>query len=109
MSVKGVPQITAHASIKDYTLITFTPDLEKFGMTVLDSDIRALFAKRAYDMAGCIPRVSVWLNGEKIKVKGFKQYIGLYVKDDKEVVYGKVGSRWEVGITASEGQFNQVR
>jgi DNA topoisomerase-2 len=114
MGKKGTPVITDHASMTDYTMITFSPDLDKFGMTELDADIEALFQKRAYDMAGVVPNVKVFLNGERIKVKGFKQYVDLYVKRDgegekREVVYERVNKRWEVAVTTSEGQFNQVR
>jgi DNA topoisomerase II len=45
--------------------ITFTPDLEKFGMTELDDDICALFHKRVYDIAATShQRCNVYLNGE---------------------------------------------
>lgn len=34
-----------------YTRITFRPDLSKFGMDHLESDMVALFRKRVYDVA----------------------------------------------------------
>ena len=37
---------------KDFTKITFEPDLERFGMDSLDDDIVALKKKRVYDIAG---------------------------------------------------------
>ena len=51
MTKKTKPKITA-CKDKDYTKVTFVPDLEKFGMFRLDSDVVSLFQKRVYDMAG---------------------------------------------------------
>jgi DNA topoisomerase-2 len=42
-------------------------------MTSIDDDTYALMAKRVYDMAGTVKDIKVHLNGERIKVKGFKQ------------------------------------
>ena len=51
---------------KDFTCITFEPDLERFGMKELDDDIVALLQKRVYDMAGITPKeVKVYLNEKK--------------------------------------------
>lgn len=52
----------------DFTCITFSPDLKKFGMEKLDDDFVALLKRRAYDMAGVAKGVSVQLNGDKLKV-----------------------------------------
>ena len=53
---------------KDYTKVTFHPDLEKFKMTQLDADIVALFHRRAYDVAASSRGVKVYLNGTKLPV-----------------------------------------
>jgi DNA topoisomerase-2 len=52
MSRKDEPLIKDAKSTKDFTCITFTPDLKRFKMDSLDNDAVALFTKRAYDMAG---------------------------------------------------------
>lgn len=36
---------------EDFTKITFSPDLEKFKMEILDADIVALMSRRAYDVS----------------------------------------------------------
>ena len=100
----------------DYTCITFEPDLERFGMDKLDDDIIALFQKRVYDMAGITPKsVSVYLNGKKINVKDFEDYIQMFIDSSKEedemdppIVFEKPDDRWEVGMSLSESQFQQV-
>ena len=52
MKTVGKPNIK-EGNKEDWTKITWTPDLAKFGMTELDDDIVSLFTRRAYDMAGC--------------------------------------------------------
>ena len=49
MSVKDAPVVKDHKG-KDFTSVTFTPDLARFKMTELDEDIVALLSKRAYDV-----------------------------------------------------------
>ncbi len=101
---------------EDFTCITFEPDLERFGMKELDDDIIALFEKRVYDMAGITPNsVSVYLNGKKLNVKNFEDYIRMYLDASKEedemdppIVFEQPHKRWEVGMSLSESQFQQV-
>ena len=61
------PTIT-ESKEKDFTCITFCPDLAKFGMTSLDRDMVALFTRRAYDIAASTRGVKVFLNGKKLPV-----------------------------------------
>lgn len=102
----------------DFTCITFSPDLEKFKMQSLDDDSVALLMRRAYDMAGVCRGVHVTLNGEKIKIKTFKEYVELYLKgaalkknSDEEiprVVHEIVNPRWEICVTVSDSGFQQA-
>ena len=100
----------------DFTCITFEPDLGRFGMEELDDDIVALFEKRVFDMAGITPKsVSVYLNGKKLNVKNFEDYIHMYLDASKEedeidppIVFESPHPRWEVGMSLSESQFQQV-
>ena len=100
---------------EDFTSITFEPDLSKFKMEKLDDDIIALFMKRVYDMAGVTPKsVNVYLNDEKLKIKNFQDYITMYteaINDDEdniEIFYEQPNERWEIGMSLSESQFQQV-
>ncbi|ORY48818.1 DNA topoisomerase, partial [Leucosporidium creatinivorum] len=77
MGKKGKPSIVDNSG-KDYTKITFTPDLARFNMTDFDDDTVALISKRVYDMAGITKGVKVWLNGKLIKIKDFKAYVQMY-------------------------------
>lgn len=55
--------------------------------------------------------VGVWLNGKKLEVNGFEEYTKLYHMEDEENnirIYDKIGTRWEVVFSLSEGKFRQV-
>lgn len=66
-------QILENKKGEEWTKITFTPDLARFGMTQIDDDTYALLLKRVYDVAGTVKDIKVFLNGERLKIKGFKQ------------------------------------
>ena len=123
MSKKSNPKVTTVSKADDFTRITFKPDLAKFGMTHLDDDTVALLKKRAYDLAGCVQGIKVFLNDVRIKIKNFKDYIDMYntspasSSDDLSapapskpaIVYERVSDRWELAVMASQdGQFHQI-
>ncbi|XP_047738579.1 DNA topoisomerase 2-alpha isoform X2 [Hyalella azteca] len=100
---------------EEYTKITFSPDLAKFGMDCLDRDTVDLLSRRAYDVAASSTGVKVYLNGKRVPVKSFKDYVELYIKDRTDdagaplkVVYEKPGPRWEVAVTISEKGFQHM-
>lgn len=80
MSIKEKPKITTlkTESPKTYTCITFQPELSRFGLSSLTSDIVSLFEKRVYDMAGVYNHITVYLNDKKIVFNNFKKYIEMY-------------------------------
>lgn len=114
MQDKAKPVIKKCKSSENWTCITFTPDLAKFGMERLEDDTVALMRKRVYDVAGCIGArgIKVHLNGARLPIKTFQQYVQEYFKNNPEapkVFYERCNDRWEVAITASpEGQAQQV-
>eukprot|EP00501_MAST-03F_sp_TOSAG23-6_P001841 GSMAST32.ASY1.ANO1.1919.1 assembled CDS len=72
------PVITDAHKTQSYTKITFKPDLEKFGMFELNEEICNIFKKRTYDLAGVTDKsVRVYLNGEKLHIKNFPDYVKL--------------------------------
>ncbi|USW49152.1 Putative ribosomal protein S5 domain 2-type [Septoria linicola] len=105
----------------DYTKITFKPDFSKFGMDKMDADFEGLVKRRVYDMAGTCKGVKVSLNGERIKINKFKQYMEMYTKAIKTENIANDGTapeqviltdnpheRWEIGFAVSDGSFQQV-
>ncbi|XP_018567755.1 DNA topoisomerase 2 [Anoplophora glabripennis] len=99
----------------DFTKITFSPDLSKFKMDKLDAGIVELMSRRAYDIAASSRGVKVFLNGKRLPVKSFKDYIDLYIKGKEDesgnnlkIIYEQANERWEVAMTISDKGFQQV-
>lgn len=109
MNSKDEPIIRSNPKKEAYTKISFSPDLSRFGLNHLDDDIVSLMKKRVYDIAGANSSMKVYLNGSKINIKSFKDYVNLYPVDSSgPIQYERLNDRWEVAITASDGQLNQV-
>lgn len=123
MSKMGKAKITKNGRGEEYTRVTFKPDLKRFGMDSIDEDTVALLKKRVHDLAGTVRDIKVFLNDERIKIKGFKQYVDLYLSSAAEqaaetsggaaqaksmMIYEAVGTRWEVAFAVSDGTFQQV-
>lgn len=103
MSKISKARITSSQKRKDYTRVTFLPDYARFGLEGMDTDHRDLFRKRVYDVAGT-SGVHVSLNGQRLKIKNFKQYCDMYVQGGKQLVYEKLNDRWEVCVTMAPDQ-----
>lgn len=97
----------------DYTKITFVPDLALLTndaqMKYLPDEAYKLMRRRVVDIAGCSEgKLTVTLNGEKIDVTGFKDYLNLYRQQPSStsvttpMVYHKLNHRWEVAIGLSD-------
>ncbi|XP_052741685.1 DNA topoisomerase 2 isoform X2 [Bicyclus anynana] len=115
MTKASEPKIKEAGKDDDFTKVTFSPDLAKFKMDKLEDDIVALMSRRAYDVAASTQGVKVYLNGERLKINKFKDYVDLYIKGKEDengqplkVVYEKVNDRWEVALTISDKGFQQV-
>ncbi|KDP43495.1 hypothetical protein JCGZ_16782 [Jatropha curcas] len=116
MGKKTAPSITKCKEGENWTKVSFKPDLVKFNMNVLEDDVVALMRKRVVDMAGCLGKtVKVELNGKRVPIKSFQDYVKLYLDSDAESgsdtpksFYQKVGERWELCVSVTEGQFQQV-
>jgi len=107
MNKRSEPKIKEYKGTSDYTYVTFYPDYKRFGMKELDNDTIKLLSKRVYDIAGILPSsVKIFLNNERIRIKNFESYINMYIQANK--IYEKVNDRWEVAISVSDGQFQQV-
>ena len=114
MTKAGEPEVEDHKG-EEFTKITFRPDFEKFNMTSLDPDTVSLLNRRAFDIAACCSGVKVFLNGQRLPVKNFKDYVDQYIKgkhDDGgnqlKSVYERCGARWEVAVCVSDKGFQQM-
>ncbi|XP_033222004.1 DNA topoisomerase 2 isoform X2 [Belonocnema kinseyi] len=114
MGKASEPRIKEFAG-EDFTKVTFSPDLTKFKMQSLDDDIVSLMSRRAFDVAASSGGVKVFLNGTRVPVKNFKDYIDLYIKGKEDdvgnplkIAYEHSGPRWEVAMTLSDKGFQQM-
>ena len=109
MTIKGVPIITKSTS-KPYTIIEFSPDLERFGIDKIDDDTLMLMKKRVIDITACTNKnVSVFLNDKKIECKTLEKYVNYYLDDDVEKVYEEVSDRWEIVVAVNpDTKFEQI-
>ena len=112
MTTVEPPVITTYTKVP-FTRITYKPDFGRFGIkNISEMGDWKLIRKRVYDASACTDKsVSVFLDGVKIGVKEFEDYINLYVgpKSVTKRVYAKVNDRWEVAVCLSnDGDFEQV-
>lgn len=114
MTVIEPPVITKYTKLP-FTRIEYLPDFRRFN--VKQKDIAKLgdwevVEQRVIDTAANTGKtVSVSLNGEKIAVKEFEDYMNLYIgpKSETKRAFVKVNDRWEVGVCLSpEGEAEQV-
>lgn len=104
------------AGDKDYTRISFSPDLNLFQLESLSTDTLRLLEKRVYDVAGCVDDVTVSLNGSIIPISGFESYIQAFKGDQKlssaktdfSCVISRINRFWHIGVLPSEVGFTQV-
>ncbi|XP_038974184.1 DNA topoisomerase 2-like [Phoenix dactylifera] len=116
MGKKSEPSIVKCKEGENWTKVTFKPDLAKFNMTHLEDDVVALMKKRVVDLAGILGKsIKVELNGQRIPVKSFSDYVNLYLQSASKSrpeplprILEKVNDRWEICVSLSEGQFQQV-
>ncbi|XP_052620374.1 DNA topoisomerase 2 isoform X2 [Lactuca sativa] len=111
MGKKSEPTITKCKSGENWTMVSFKPDLTKFGMECLEADVVALMKKRVVDLAGCLGKsVKVELDGKRVPPKTFEDYVKLYLQSSQEPlrIYEKVNERWEICVSIADGHFEQV-
>jgi DNA topoisomerase-2 len=108
LSVIGKPVITT--SSKEYTKITFYPDFEKFGVECISDNTLDILIKRVFDICAITPKtVEIFLNGKKLPIKNFSDYISVYIgniKSSPRVI--QENERWKVSISASQNGFQCI-
>lgn len=111
MGKRSEPEITKFSG-PDYTSITFKPDLDRFKMDIMDDDIVALLSKRVYDIAATNTasgkKLTVFLNGVRIETRSFEEYINICTGLETPCAFERINDRWEVGVSVSDGTFQQV-
>ena len=97
------PRIIEVDSEKGFTKITFMPDYARLE-TSLDDGNYTKIVKRVYDIAGCNPQLKIVLNGKRIQIKSFKDYIAMFAE---KFEYDQ-NENWQIGVAASTDGFAHV-
>ena len=64
---------------KAFVKISFQPDLKRFGLSSIDDQHKEVFQRRTYDICSITKAsVSVYYNGEKLKIKDFSKYSNMF-------------------------------
>lgn len=110
MSVVGKPKIKSKTTGKPFTRISFLPDYARMNLDGLSPDMASLLSRRVYDAAAVTPSsVSVSLNGDKVPVKTFKDYITLFDAEGDLSTFSTKNGRWDIGLCPSvSGSFEHV-
>lgn len=100
------------SSKSPYTILSFLPDYERFGISGITDDIYQLFHRRVFDCCATTDKtVSVYFNDEKIPIKDFEKFVDLFLdtKDEQPRVYEFCNERWEIAVAQSRtGIFEQI-
>lgn len=102
MRERTEPKVRDHD--KHYTRITFTPDYEFFKLAGMDEDHKLKIIKKVVDAAATNPKIKFYVNGDRIMIRDFSDYIALFAS---EYVYDDTPD-WKVGVSKSTSGFEQI-
>lgn len=102
MRTRGEPKVSANT--RNHTKITFTPDYAFFKLEGLDEDHKLRMMKKVVDAAATNTGIKFFINGERINVKNFGDYVALY---DAEYVFDDTED-WQVAVSYSEAEFEHI-
>ena len=90
---------------QNYTKLSFIPDYEYFKLDGLDNDHVAKIIRRLVDVAGSNPDLKIYINGDRIAIKSFEDYVALYTD---EYVFENVDG-WNIAVAHSaDNNFQQT-
>lgn len=105
-NMKNKSMAVVNASDKKFTKITYHPEFHRFGMTDMnDNDTIDMLTKRVYEIAGCNPKLRIYLDGVLIKIKSFKDYVGMF--GHEEVIFFE-NDKFTIGFTVATDGFEQI-
>ena len=102
------PAVIKKSKKKPFTKITFLPDYQRFGCDSLNKNTYDLFLSRVYEGSAITNKtVNIYFNDEKINIKNFESFIGLFV-GSAQLVYERT-ERWEIAVLLNPyDKFTQI-
>lgn len=102
---KGKLEPKIKPSTNNHTKISYLPDFDRFsGMMGLDNDNYQYLVNRVHEVAATNPHLKVYLNGSRININSFKDYISMFVDD---FVYDE-NEFWKIGVATAVDGFAHV-
>lgn len=86
------------------TVVQFYPDLEKFGLTMIDEAHKNVIKQRLINLSMTFPDINFKFNGKKINVSSFKKYVSMF--NENFEIYETEDYRFAV-IPNSDDDFRQ--
>lgn len=105
MKTIGKAKITD--STKHGTTISFKPDYEYFKLPGLDQDHYDRLVKRIVDSAACNPGLKFYINGTRIDIKNFNDYVEMYLDEGDAYVSDLTGD-WAVAVSKATDGYEQI-
>ena len=97
MRKRSEPKVTDDS--RHFTKITFTPDYAFFKLDGLNEDHKLAIIKRVVDAAATNTRVKFYIDGERVMIHKFSDYIAMH---SDTYVYDE-NADWKVGVAPSNG------
>lgn len=116
MTSASVADVTTDTSGRDYTCVSFVPDLPQLtgngNALCISKDDYAVMCRRVLDVAACAAgQLTVTLNGVDLTQSTFRDYVMLHrTNPDLDVCFETLNDRWVVAVGVSEtgGNFESV-
>ncbi|PAV84356.1 hypothetical protein WR25_20811 [Diploscapter pachys] len=91
----------------DHTCVTFQPDLGRFHMGGLTSDVCDLFFMRAVEVASTLPNVTVYYNDQFIQVEDFSSFMRLFfdTESGNQIYDVRFSPQWHIGVAPSNSGY----
>jgi DNA topoisomerase-2 len=86
LSNKSKPVIKDYKGKTGFVKVSFKPDLKYFKIDSVSPDFVNLLKRRVYDLTGLVRKnISIYLNGVKLDISGFSEYVSLYALNDNQL------------------------
>lgn len=102
MSKRTKPKLSK--STKNFTKITYKPDLKRFNLSEISESHIQMLRKRVVDLAACNPGLYISFNKERFKFRSLKEYATLYC----DTVFYEGSDSWEICIGHSSEGYQTV-